>query len=227
MNKIHTLTCSLLLVILLPLTSHANDYGIRVSGTSQLTAAPDIAYFTLAISARGEDLPRIKNEVDLKTAKSVALAKELGIAAEKISTSEISISPQYNYQTKDFLGYEVTRNIKLTLNELSKYSHLINGVIESGITTVRHISLDTSKRKQLEISALESAVAAAETKALALARSAGVRLGKVTSIEESGLPSASVSLYRENRAVSSQASGAFVPGEITLSATVIVNYSIR
>lgn len=227
MHTTPKIICSLLLSLLLPLTSYANDYGIRVSGTSQLTTAPDIAHFTLAITAQGKDLPRIKNEIDLKTSKSVALAKELGIAAEKISTSEVSINPQYNYQTRDFLGYEVSRSVKLTLNELDKYSRLVDGVIESGVTTIRHISLDTSKRKQLEIAALESATADAEKKALALARSTGVRLGKVTSIEESGLPSASPVLFRENRAVSSQASGAFEPGEITVGATVIVRYSIR
>ena len=228
MNKAYKLLACIFLAILLPFSAYATENGIKVVGTSKVSIAPDIAKFTLAINERGNDLASVKNGIDEKTSKVVNLCKKLGVEAKNISSSEVSIHPQYNYQTKKFLGFEVSRKIKVTLNDLKKYTALVNGSIESGITTIRGITLDTTKRMELELRALESASNSAKGKALSLAKSNGLSLGKVLSIEESGIPNEERTyLYKENRAAIEQKGGAFEPGEITVSATVVVRYSIK
>lgn len=228
MKKILAVT---VLSLIIPFSSFASENGIKVVGTSEVSVAPDIAKFTLAISERGDNLPPLKREIDKKTTNIIALCKILGVETQNISSAEVSIHPQYNYQTKEFLGYEVSRIIKITLTELEKYTDLVNGSIDSGITTINSISLDITKRDELELQALEEASKSAKNKALALAESNGLSLGPVLSIDEGGIPSEQVRyLYAEKRRMAAnvgQESGAFEPGEISVSATVIVKYSIK
>ncbi len=227
MKKTHQLIAVVFLSMFLPLSANASENGIRVTGTSKVSVVPDMARFTLAINEQGDNLVSIKSSVDAKTAKVVGLCKKLGVETKDITSSEVSIHPQYNYQTKKFLGYEVSREIKVTLKDLKNYTALVNGAIESGITTIRNIILDTSKRDELGLKALAAASNSAKTKAMILAKSNGVTLGDVISIDESGVPSERRIYAFKERAVASPNSGAFEPGEISVSATVVVQYSIK
>lgn len=223
--SLHKRIAVVLSALLIPLCAQANDAGIRVVGTSKVSVAPDMATFAFAIEERGKDLRSAKRAIDDRAAKLIRLCKRMGVEAAHITSSQLAIRPQYNYQTKAFLGYQVSRDVEVVLNDLSRYSDLVNGAISSGITTIRNITLDTAKREKLEDKALTSATGAAKKKAEILAKSAGVRLGKVVAINEGGAPvvqrvfAAGIRTSREN--------GAFEPGQITVTATVTVTYSIE
>jgi len=219
----------LLLVIffLFPVAVMADNAGIQVSGTAKVTVVPDMATFTFAIEGRGQDLPIVKSDIDMKTARLVHLCKSLEIDAKKITATEVSIRPQYNYQNKTFLGYNISRTVNVTLDKLSQYSQLVNGAIDAGITTIRSIVIDSSERDDLQRKALESAVQDAASKARIVARGAGVHLGKVLSVKEGGVPMES-SNYRLLSLESARVDNASViePGEISITATVVVNFAI-
>ncbi|MFH2012865.1 MAG: SIMPL domain-containing protein [Pseudomonadota bacterium] len=216
-------------ILVFPITfSYANGGGIEVSGTAKVSVIPDIAKFSFSINDRGKLLVELKANVDKKTVALVSLCKKLGIKTKDISSSEVSITPQYNYQTKTFIGYEVYRNIKVTLNDLIKYPDLVNGAITSGITMIRSIELDTKDRSKLEIKALGSAIEEAKKKAEILAKSTGVTLGKVIYVKEGDIPiEYGTYKFKEKASGSTIAQqGAFEPGEISVSVTVFVKYDI-
>lgn len=215
----------ILAALLIPLCAQANDTGIRVVGTSKVSVAPDMATFSFAIEERGTDLKSVKQAIDDKAVKLIRLCKRLGVKAAHITSSQLAIRPQYNYQTKAFLGYEVSREVKVVLNDLNRYTDLVDGAIASGITTIRNITLDTTKRDALEDKALTSAAWAAKQKAEILARGTGVRLGKVVAIDEGGAPVVHRVYAAGMR--TPQEKGAFEPGRITVTATVTVTYSIQ
>ena len=208
--------------------TYADEAGIEVTGTAKESVVPDMATFSFSINGRGKELEALKAEVDKKTANTVSLCKRLGIKTKNISSSEISIRPQYNYQTKSFLGYEVSRNIKVVLNNLDKYSDLVNGAIKSGITTITNVTLDTKDRDVLERKALGSAIEAAKKKAEILAISSGVNIGKVLYVKEGGgLIRLESYEFNQRARVADLAQGAFEPGELSVTATVSVRYSIK
>lgn len=224
----YLLIMTLLLASLFPLAAQAGEGGVQVVGSSKVSVAPDIAHFIFAISGQGKELKGLKADIDSKTARLVGACKQIGVRSKDISSTEVSIRPQYNYQTKEFLGYEVSREVKVALNQLARYTELVNGAIESGITTIRDISLDTTQRDMLERQALSAAVDAAKKKAQALAQRAGVELGKVVSMVEGGAHAELASYeFKSQRLSMSAAQDAFEPGEITVSATVTILYSIN
>ena len=195
---------------------------------AKLNVVPDMAIFFFSVSDRGKILDELKAGIDKKTSAVITLCKSLGVETKDISSTEISIHPRYNYKTESFIGYEVSRNIKVILNKLDKYSELVNGAIKSGITTIRSINLDIKDRTELERKTLASALAAAKKKAEILAKSGGVGLGKIISVRETGGP-IGINKMRLERAVgdSMVQQGAFEPGETTITASVVARYAIR
>ena len=209
---------------------YASDDGIQVVGTAKVSVVPDMATFSFSINERGKILSNLKASVDNKSAKLVSLCKKLGIDSKHITSSEVSIRPQYNYQTKSFIGYEVSRDIKVILDKLNKYSELVNGAINTGITTVRSVNLDIKDRVSLENMALGSAIGAAKIKAEIIANNTGTKLGKVISVKEGSVPFEASNYQFRGFAESAPVAmkqGAFEPGEITITTNVIIKYKIK
>lgn len=219
---------SLIIFSLMVTYSYAEEAGIEVTGVATERVIPDMATFSFSISGKGQDLAATKAAIDKKTASTVSLSKKLGIKSKNITSSKISIHPQYNYQTKSFIGYEVSRNIKVVLNDLDKYTDLVNGAIKSGITSIRNIILDTKNRASLERKALGSAIEAAKKKAEILAISSNIKIGKVLHVKEGGVP-IRLESYAFNQRSRNEGltQGAFEPGEISVTATVSVRYAIN
>ena len=219
-----------LLILMLSLSSYvtADEGVIEVMGTAKVSVVPDMATFLFSIKGRGKELSSLKGEIDVKTATLVTFCKKLGVKTKKITSSEMSIRPQYNYKTRLFLGYEVSRDIKVRLDELDRYPDLVNGAIDSGITTIKNIMLDTMDRDALTRKALVSAMHAARSKAEILAKASEVKLGKIMNVKEVGAPVERSSYLYKSRAQSGDLSqGAFEPGEISVSATVSVKYAVE
>lgn len=221
--------CSLALALLMMSSFvNADEGGIEVSGTAEVSVVPDLIRFSFSISGLGKDLAGLKAEIDQKTAALVMTCKRLAVKPKYISSSEVLINPQYNYQTKAFIGYEVSRNIKVTLEEIAQYTALMRGAIEAGITTIQSVTLDVRDRKSLERKALAAAIDEARQKAEILADSTGVRLGKLIYVKEGGARNVVPSYRFQERALSQAVEqGAFEPGEILVTASVAVKYAIR
>jgi len=107
---------------------------------------------------------------------------------------------------------------------------LVNGAIGTGITTIRSINLDIKDRVNLENKALGAAIDAAKIKAEIIAKNTGTKLGKVISVQEGSMPfEANNYKFRGVAESSSIASrqGAFEPGEITITTSVVLKYEIN
>ena len=218
----------LLFLGLFIVSANAKSEGIEVTGTAKVSVVPDMATFSFAINGRGRILSDVKTEVDGNTDALVKLVKNLGVETRKITSSEVTINPQYNYQTKTLTGFDVSRNIKVILNDLENYSALINGAVKAGITTIRNIKLDIQNREELEQKLLTSALNTAKQKAMILAKGADIKLGKVLSIREAGTPIETKAYqFRESVSAAPMAQGVFEPGEISVRTSLFVKYSIE
>ena len=135
-----------------------------------------MATFSFSIKDQGKSLADLKKQIDKKTSALITSCKKLGVDTKKISSAEITIRPQYNYQTKAFLGYDVSRNVKVILNDLDRYTELVNSAIEAGITTIGNINLDVEDKNKLQRKALGAAITDAKRKAEIMAANGGVYL---------------------------------------------------
>ena len=184
-----------LLTLCLPILAFADGLPsspyIEVSGHGELHVAPDLAYVNLTLEKTSLDAKAARADVESRAAKVIALARELGIAEKDIKAPAVTVYPQYEWhQTPSgdgkqvLVGQHVSRDIGLTLRDLSRYGALVDGLFAAGVTRLDDVVSDRSDRDQLQQQALALAVQQAHTKAEALAAAGGVTLGAVYRISE-------------------------------------------
>ncbi len=215
----------LLFILLVPWTVLRAE-GITVQGSAQVSVVPDMATFNFSILERGLSLPRSKDAVDERSAELINLARELGISDADITSAEVRIRPRYDHPDARLLGYDVSRDIRVVLKDLNRYTELVNGAIEAGISTLGNIQLDVSQRASLEVNSLAAAMAIARRKAQIIAAEAGVSLGKVTGVTEAGLPSEMPIYQARAESLMTGNRSAFEPGRIVVSSQVTVTFAI-
>lgn len=229
MNIFRTSLLFLVSLLFLSACDQSSQKLISVNATASVNTAPELARFNFLIDKRGKNLTRVKNDIDIKAGKLVELCKKLGIKTKDITAAEITIEPRYNYNNNAFLGYRITRTISATLYDLTKYSQVIEGAVKAGITNISNISLEVKKENSLEDKALASAVKKAKNKAQLLASLNNVQLGEVLEITESGAPRIYAKYRAEKKQLSRRAmpNAVFEPGQLSISKTVSIVYSIK
>jgi uncharacterized protein len=151
--------------------------------------------------------------------------KAAGIADEDIQTQDVSVWPQYDTTGQDTDGYVARNSVTVTVHELDKAGAVIDAATRAGANEVSGPMLSTSGREKLEAKALEAAVDNARKKAEALAKAAGVGLGRVTAMVEGGGTPGPVTL--EAARASADKAVPIQPGQEEVQATVTITFSIE
>ena len=198
----------------------------------EVKARPQLVVFDFMIEERGQLLPPLKARIDSKATALVKLCKRLGIQPKDLTSAEISIQPQYHYNSGRFTGYHVSRTITARLYDLSNYSKVVDGAVHAGITTIQNISLQMKQDNDLENRALAKAVEEGTKKAQLLASQSKVRVGKILEVTQSRPDYAYQSGYeakarlQRNDVAMEAAPYAFEPGQLLVSKTVHLVFEI-
>ena len=166
-----------------PLPQQAHVY---VEGSGSVEVEPDEMSFTLSISETSNELATAKLTVDEKSNTLISLCKKLGIDSKDIMTSTLRIQPQFRYDkgTRVQTGTQVSRQVDITLRDLSKYADTIKAFVNAEITQTVNTKLLLSDPTQATDKALAKAMKDANQRAKRLAETQNRKLGSVYSISE-------------------------------------------
>jgi hypothetical protein len=163
---------------------------LTVSGEGKVTVIPDTAIINLGITVSRPSVKLAQNDANAVINKISADVKKMGVESKDIRTGEYSIYPQYNYnlQPPKITGYQVTASLTITIRDFDKINQVIDTSTADGANTVNGIQLtvDEDIQKELLKQARQEAVKDAKTKAESLASAAGITLGRIVNIQESG-----------------------------------------
>lgn len=163
---------------------------VSVSGQASILAPPDRASVTASVQSRNPDLATARAQVADVSAKFLALCKKLRIDDAKVTTTGLTIQPEYRWDQKTreqfLIGYFVSRQLQVELDDIELLGKLIEGAVDSGVNQVSPPMLDSSQRKKLHRKALAAAAEDARANAAAIADTLDVKLGRVRSIDASG-----------------------------------------
>lgn len=183
----------LLAVLALPLAAPAMAEDaprqIVVTGEGRVEAAPDIATVTAGVQTEAtEAAPALAATSEAMRAVFDALAAA-GIAPSDMQTSQLSVDPVWaddGAGVSRVRGYSASNLVTIRVREIGELGAVIDAVGKAGANRVFGIAFELAEpRAQLD-AARERAVADARAKAELLATAAGVKLGAVQSIRESG-----------------------------------------
>jgi hypothetical protein len=154
---------------------------ITVAGTGVVVGEPDKARVVLTVQKSNPSMDNARADTVAVVDRFLALTRKLGIDPKKVRTTSALVNPEYRWDKEGgqqvLTGYLVQRQLEVEVTDLDKLGALIEGAVGAGVNNVSPPVLDSSKRRELNRQALESASRDAEANARAIATTLGVKLG--------------------------------------------------
>lgn len=165
---------------------------ITVSGKGEVVATPDVATFSFGVTEEAPAVVEAQKKATEKMNKILDYVKKSGVEDKDVKTTSYNIYPRYDYATgaygyggKQILrGYVVSQMIEIKVRKIEDAGKLLSGVGEFGATDVSGLMFIQDEEDKLARQARDLAVKDAREQAESLAKSLGVRLGKITSFYE-------------------------------------------
>jgi uncharacterized protein YggE len=219
----------LLLVLVWPLAATAQDPSrqIVVAATGTVSATPDMAVVNLGVSREARTAAEALEGVSTAAAQVLERIGAAGIAPRDVQTASLSLYPvmdQTSARPPQVRGYVASNDLTIRVRDLSALGGLLDTLVKEGANNLSGISFAMSDPKPLEAQARAAAVTDARAKAQTLAEAAGVVLGPVQSIQESG---GFVQPALMMRGAMMEAAVPVASGELEVSVTVTVVFAIE
>jgi hypothetical protein len=229
------LALGLALAALVPAAARADDSRrvMTITGLGEVRAKPDMAQVTIGVVRQA---PTARAALDQNSAAMAAILsrlKEEGYAEKDIQTSNFSISPRYDYskneQPPKLVAYEVSNQVTVTVRDLTKLGGLLDAAVDLGSNQIFGVAFSLADASGARNEARRLAVGDALAKARLYAEAAGVTLGPIIALSETG----DIQPPRPYRAGAMQmtaeaaASVPIAEGEQVIEARVTIEWMIR
>ena len=209
----------------------SDQTGLSVNGTGSVSVTPDVARLELGVEVTARTVAQARSSAAETMAEIMASLEANGVDEADAQTRYFNIYPQYNYKNEsapEITGFTVNNQLTVTVREIDTASDVLDDAIAAGGDAVRvnGITFTVDDPEQFLDEAREKAVANAREHADTLASAAGVSVGGVRSISESGggyyPPEPRFALD----AAASGGSTPIAPGEQELTISVFVVFDI-
>ena len=212
----------------------ASQKSVTVNSTEQVSVVPDIAEIVYSIQTQGADAHTCQADNSAVSDQVVALLAQLGVAENSIRTTGYYLNPLYDWSgsMQVLTGYEAVTTLTVSDLPMDQVGEVLTQSVDAGVNNIQSISYLSSEYDSAYQEALSLAVAAARTKAEALAQAEGCTVGEILSIQEtSGYTEAR---YNDNALAQATMANAaaeeslsIMPGELDIEASVIVEFAMQ
>ena len=190
-------------------------------------------YFSIQPRYTGREVTRcIDGEGGTEEVSAESTEKE-GPALESAAMAPVAQECFQEYQSI-ITGYEVSNNVTVLVRNLDTIDDVIDGAVAAGGDSIRFngLSFSLEDTEELEAEARATAVEALEAKAAELASLAGVELGDLVYLTESGVSAppelrAEFGLARAAFDSAASVSTPIAPGEVSVRVNVVGKYLIN
>lgn len=201
--------------------SDSGGKGITVTGTGSVDVVPDEAEFSMGVTTKGHTAHAAMSQNAAEMQRLIAALRAAGVEAADLKTQDVSVGRDYD--ANDPAGYVAHNSVSVQIDDLGDASAVLDAASRAGANEIYGPTLSRSNREAFEAKALKDAVSNARDRAEALAEAAGVALGEVTAITESGQPDGP---YYATDLMRSAAKAPIKPGREQVTATVTVTFAI-
>ncbi|MEA2603575.1 MAG: uncharacterized protein QOF89_4567 [Acidobacteriota bacterium] len=208
---------------------------LTVSGSGNARVAPDEATVRLGVVAQAPTARAAQDQVN-KVANAVLDAiRKLGIKAEDVQTSGLSLSPLYSQnrpgaenQAPRITGYQSNNTVTVRIDDLTKVGPVIDAGLGAGANTLDGVEFGLRNDEAARAQALADAARAARAKAETLAKALGLRLGEILEVAEGGISISPPPMPRLARMAMAESmdSTPVSAGQVGVSASVTIRYRI-
>jgi hypothetical protein len=163
------------------------------------------------------------------TSEILSLLEDSGIAPRDMQTSNLSLSPNWNNSSSlngrsVIDGYQANNTVVVRVRALDGLGAILDAVVDQGANTFNGLSFGLQNPGPAQDAARKAAVAEAMRKAALYAEAAGLVLGPVLELTESG--AATPRPMAMERMVMSAQPVVIAQGEVSVQASVTLVFSV-
>ncbi len=203
---------------------------LSVVGEGKVEVIPDTAVVEVGVTVNNADTAQqAQNQLTNTNNQIIQALTKLGIAKKDLKTTNISVYPNYSYDgsVSDIIGYNGNATLSVTVKDVNKASEVVDVATQNGANEVRGPSFTLDKPEKYREEARNKAIENAKEQAQKLAKSLGIRLGKIVNIVESS-PSTPQDYYPRAAAEGMGGGGpTYEPGNQTITSTVTLYFEKR
>lgn len=231
MRKLSAIFAALLLCCLVTSAFAEGAQGvIRVSGHAAVSLSADTAVLQIGVNTRKSTVQEAQAEnTNLMNAVILAI-REAGVGEKDVSTSQFDVYSAFDYKLDEqgnevsIPCYQVSNMLSVTIRDLSILGAVLDAAMAAGANTTYGIQFSSSLENEAYQKALTRAVEDAAVKAQVLATAAGKQLGDLVLIDASQ-QNHYYGITNTYNAKVAQDSAAIVSGDVSVSASVIMEYT--
>jgi len=164
----------------------ANPRQVTVVGSGHVQGVPDTLTADVSIEFLAPDVTAAMNQTnDCQQAVITAVA-DAGIDRKDISTTDVSLQPQFDPTGATITGYRAANSIRMKIHPADSASRVLAVVVDTGgaATRINSVSYSIADDSQLVKDARARAFQDAKDRAAQYAQLSGLGLGKIISISE-------------------------------------------
>lgn len=200
---------------------------IEVTGQAKVSAAPDRVYIDVGVRTQAQKSQDAASQNAKSLTAIIAAVKRVAGPTAQLTTTEYSISPNYNYPrdggSPTIVGYTASNVVRVRLDDLGRVGRVIDAATQAGSNNVQDIRFALRDEQAPRSEALREAALNARQDAQALADALGLRVVRVRSVAEQSAAAVAPLVYPQARVFAQAQAAAPTPVE---GGTIDVNASV-
>jgi hypothetical protein len=239
MPMMKLLSVALLLSAALPSAASAQQSTITqtiagtrldINATGEVSRVPDVAVISAGVVSRSTTASGALQDTANRMQRVLAALRRAGVQDRDIQTSNVNLNPEYKYennQAPQLVGYTATNNVSIRFRDIRSSGAILDALVGQGANQINGPSLTVDKPDAALDEARMKAIAAGRARAELYARSLGMRVVRVVSINESGggYPPPPMPMYA--RAQAADAKTEIEPGEQKLQVSLAMTFELQ
>lgn len=165
---------------------------ISVSGTGRVDLAPDMATVMIGVTHQDKEAGVAMQQTSDAVAAMLERLAGLGIEARDVQTAALTLNPVWRDNPAQQgqpmpWGFEASNVVNLRLRDIAALGTVLDALVSDGANRLDGVSFGLQDPEVSMDEARRRAVADAQRKATLYAEAAGVTLGQVISLTETGM----------------------------------------
>jgi uncharacterized protein len=203
---------------------------LDVSATGEVTRVPDVAIITAGVVTRSPTATGAIQDAANRMSQVLGALKRAGVADRDIQTSNVSLNPEYRYpenQAPQLVGYTATNTVTVRFRDIRSSGKILDALVAEGANQINGPNLTVDRPEAALDEARAKAIAIGRARAELYARSLGMRVVRIVSVNETGgsYPPPPIPVMMQARAAAPMTK--IEPGEQKLEASVAMTFELQ
>lgn len=204
---------------------------VTVPGNGEVEAVPDTAQLTLGVNVVAPTAQAAQNEATATLTRVASVVQSLGVPAESLRTSTLSLSPEFERPGPEAtsvnpnpIGFRAIGTVQITTQNFAQLGQLVDQAVRAGANEVQGVTFLLREPQIAQDQALQRALVDAALKGLRITRALGAEPIAIRSVQAS---TGFIPVPQTISFARAQAAVPVFPGTQPVRADVTVEFFVR